>query len=193
MDNFTALHPLDDFFGDVNIPKSGKGVTVTSIEGLGIVQVFASKGKAEVVEKALGIKETPGVASATRSYTALPICPGQWVLVSAKPDPKDFAGSIAKKLKKNGYVSEQTDSRVILRLSGSRARELMQKGCRLDLHPSVTSKGWCAQTQMAQIGVLLHQIDAKPTYDLYVYSGFARDFADWLLHTGSQLDIGFSR
>ena len=45
MGNFTALHPLDEFFGEVSTPKSGKGVTVTSIEGHGIVQVFCFEGQ----------------------------------------------------------------------------------------------------------------------------------------------------
>jgi len=69
----------------------------------------------------------------------------------------------------------------------------MQKGCRLDLHPSVASKGWCAQTQVAQTGALLHQVDDKPTYHVSVYSGFAQHFAEWLHHTGMQLGISFSR
>ena len=114
-------------------------------------------------------------------------------MISAGSNPKDFADGLRAKLKKNGYVSEQSDARVIFSLSGPRVREMMQKGCRLDLHPSVTQKGWCAQTQMAQAGVIIHQSDDAPTYDILVYSGFAQHFAEWLAHTGAQLGIGFAR
>ncbi|MEO0910035.1 MAG: sarcosine oxidase subunit gamma family protein [Pseudomonadota bacterium] len=192
MVSFAPTHPLDEFFSRVSSGGNGD-VQVQSVEGHGLVQVFASKGKTAAVEKALAIKETPGEATHHRSYHAIPLAPGQWFLISAKPDPKNFAGGLSKKLKKDGYVSEQADSRVLLRLSGDRVGEMMQKGCRLDLHPSVTGKGWCAQTQIAQCGVILHQIDDKPTYDILVYSGFAQHFAEWLEHTGAQLGISFSR
>jgi len=71
-------------------------------------------------------------------------------------------------------------------LVGALARDLMARGCRLDLHASVARKGFCAQTQMAQVGVLIHQVSDAPAYDLYVYSGFARSFWHWLTETAAQ-------
>lgn len=186
-------HPLDAFFENIEPGKNQTGITVENRIGHDIVQVFAANGKTAQVEKALGIRQSPGKASVTGNFTALPVSPGQWLVVSAKPEPEGFAKGIAGKLKKNGHVSGQGGSRVILRLSGAKVRELMQKGCRLDLHPSVARKGFCAQTQMAQTGVLIHQVDDKPTYDLLIYSGFAHDFAKWLHHTGAQLGIRFSK
>lgn len=192
MAKFATTHPLDEFYAQ--LPTSdGKGVSVKTIDGRAIVQVFASNGKTSAVERALKIKETPGKATVADDFTAIPLSPGQWMLVSAKANPKAFVDDLRAKLKKNGYVSEQSDARVIFRMSGPRAAEMMQKGCRLDLHPSEAKKGWCAQTQMAQAGVIIHQTDDKPSYDILVYSGFAQHFAEWLLHTGAQLGIQFSR
>jgi len=192
VDMFVA-HPLKQFFETLGTP-AGKGVSVESMENRAIIQVFAAKGKTAAVERALTIKQTPGKSSTSAGYTAIPVAPGQWILISAKPDRNEkFRSDIQSKLKKNGYVSEQSDSRVIFRLTGPRVVELMQKGCRLDLHPSSTGKGWCAQTQMAQMGAIIHQFDEKPGYDILVYSGFARDFAEWLEHTGIQLGIQFKR
>ena len=191
-DMFEA-HPLEQFFETLKTP-AGKGVSVQSIEKRAIIQVFASKGKTATVERALKIKQTPGRSSTHTGYAAIPVAPGQWMLVSDKADTNGkFASDIKAKLKNNGYVSEQSDSRVIFRLTGPRVVELMQKGCRLDLHPSATGKGWCAQTQMAQMGVIIHQLDDKPSYDVMVYSGFARDFAEWVEHTAAQLGVSFKR
>lgn len=192
MADFKTASPLDAFFDTLGSQSTG-GVNVKASTGHGVVQVFAVKGKTAAVERALGIKETPGQATAKSDYTAIPLSPGEWMLVSSKPDSKGFAQAIGNKLKNNGYVSEQSDARVIFSLSGPKARDLMIKGCRLDLHPSVTGKGWCAQTQMAQVGVVVHQTSDEPGYDLLVYSGFAQHFAEWLLHTGLQLGISFSR
>ncbi len=188
-----AAHPLEQFFEGLKTPP-GDGVLVRSIEGKGIIHLFAAKGKTAAIERALKIKETPGKASIANGFNAIPMAPGQWILVSGRGDVRGtFAADIAVKVKKIGYVSEQSDSRVTFRVNGPRVIELLQKGCRLDLHPDNIGKGWCAQTQMAQIGVLIHQIDEKPTFDLYVYSGFAREFAEWLEYTGAQLGITFSR
>ncbi len=193
MAEMQTVHPLDQFFANLKTP-SGAGVSVESIEGRGILQVFAAKGKNTAVERALKIKQSPGKSTISTGYTAISVSPGQWLLISGKEKPEGaFAEEIKGKLKKNGYVSEQSGSRVIFRLTGPRVVELMQKGCRLDLHPSSTGKGWCAQTQMAQIGTIIHQFDDKPNYDILAYSGFARDFAEWLEHTGAQLGIAFKR
>jgi hypothetical protein len=42
---------------------------------------------------------------------------------------------------------------------------------------------------IAQIGVLLHQCDERPTYDLYLLAGYAVDFLDWL--TASAAEFGY--
>lgn len=187
-----AVSPLGQF--DAPEVSGETGVSLEIILDRGMAQIFAAKGKTGAVERALKIKETPGKATSLSEYTAIPLTKGQWLLISSAPASKGgFVPGLKAKLKKNGFASEQSDSRVIFRLSGNRVVELMQKGCRLDLDPSVTGKDWCGQTQMAQIGVILHQIDEGPVYDLYVYSGFARDFAEWLYHSGAQFGISFKK
>lgn len=193
MADFAAAHPLDHFF-EYDAVDNGSGVSVRIARpDRAIVQVFAARGKTSVVERVLKIKESPGKATLARNFSAIPLAPAQWMLISANPSGAEFCESMGRKLKSAGYVSEQSDSRVIFSLSGPRVVELMQKGCRLDLHPSATGKGWCAQTQIAQCGVIILQTSDDPTYDILVYSGFARSFAEWLLHTGAQLGIHFSR
>ena len=79
-----------------------------------------------------------------------------------------------------GWVRDHNEGRAVLRLSGRSARDVLAKGCRLDLHPRAFRPGMCAQTAIAQIGVLLHQVDERPTYDLYVAATYALDFFEWL-------------
>jgi methylglutamate dehydrogenase subunit D len=97
--------------------------------------------------------------------------------------------SLRVRLGERAAVAEQSHGRVVLRLAGPRARDVLAKGCRLDLHPRVFTPGMCAQTVIAQIGVLLHQCDELPTYDLYVFSGYALDFLEWL--TSSAAEFGY--
>lgn len=188
---FETRHPLDAYLADRPAAPKAPGITVEIRRGHAMGNVFAVSGKTPAVEKALKIKGTPGTATSSKDYSALPLSPGQWLLVSSTPADHRFGEKIAKRLKGSGYYSEQSDSRVIFRISGRNARELMSKGCRLDLHPAKAKAGFCAQTQMAQIGVLIHQVEDAPVYDLFVYSGFARGFAEWLNHTGAQHGIRF--
>ena len=184
--------PLDVFHSTAQNSKGSAGVHLEDRRKRGIVQIFAKNGKTRAVERALKIKETPGKSTQQKDFAAMPVSPGQWLLVSQRANA-GFAKSIARKLKGIGYVSEQSDSRVIFRISGPNARELMQKGCRLDLHPTVAKTGFCGQTQMAQMGVLIHQVDDAPTYDVLVYSGFAQDFAEWLHHSAAEFGVKVSK
>ncbi len=162
------------------------GVSIEIASRLALLQLFAKKGKGRELEKLLGIGTSAGKAAVAEGFVALPLAPEQWMLVAKDSADGSFHKTIAAKIAGIGYVSEQSDSRVCFRISGKHARNLMSRGCRLDLHPDVVSPGFCAQTTMAQIGVLLHQLDDNPDYDLYVYSGFARSFMDWLEHTAAQ-------
>ena len=180
MADFEPTHPLGN---DTSLSNGGVEITAEPVAWM--VQLFASNGKGAAVEKALGISGKPGQASKTRNFTALPVSPDQWMLVAPQKTTTTTA-SLIKKIGKNGYVSEQSDSRVRFHISGPHARDLMARGCRLDLHDDLTGKGFCAQTSMAQVGVLLHQTEDHAEYDLYVYSGFARSFWHWLKETAAQ-------
>jgi len=153
-----------------------------------MVQVFARKLRMQGVAAVL-LGAEPGKATVTERWTALPLAPGQWMLSAAAGGDGNFLQALAAELGDTVYLSEQSHGRVIIRVSGLQARELMQKGCRLDLHPTVVSAGFCAQTSIAQTGVLIHQVDDAPTYDLHIYSGFAQSFWHWL--TGAAAALGY--
>lgn len=189
MSNMEKINPLGDLSQIINAPQSHMdthlAVTIRQIPAM--VQLFAKHGQSDTVLKKLDIKTLPSRAGDSKILTALPTAPSQWLLVSKELTESDFAPTIENKINNLGYVSEQSDSRICIRVSGKKAHELMSRGCRLDLHPMATNEGFCAQTNMAQIGVLIHQVDNKPTYDLFVYSGFARSFWHWITETAKSL------
>jgi len=180
MAEFAPTHPL----GDISTIEKAE-ITCAVRPVTFAAQLFASAGKADAFAKRVGATIKPGLCSANGDLTLMPLAPGQWMAISQKsPAPK--LADLEKKIGKLGYASQQTDARICIRVSGPKARELMSRGCRLDLHPDVTGKGFCAQTPMAQVGVLLNQVDDMPVYDLYLYSGFARSFWHWLEQTAAQ-------
>jgi sarcosine oxidase subunit gamma len=77
-------------------------------------------------------------------------------------------------------LSDISDARTVLSLSGLRARDVLEKGCGLDLHPRAFETGHCAQTRLARAAVLLHQTGDAPAYDIYVAWSFAAYLWVWL-------------
>lgn len=117
--------------------------------------------------------------------TALWLGPDEWWIV-AQADAARTRDKLAKALGSlTAAVTDVSESRTCLRVSGPRARDLLSKGCPLDLHPRLFDAGACAQSVLAKTGVTLHQTagDAArggPSFDLYVVRSFADYLWRWL-------------
>jgi heterotetrameric sarcosine oxidase gamma subunit len=155
-------------------------VVIAERRGLALVQVLARRGREETVAASLGLDPAPGVASRTPAGTALWLAPGAWLVVAQNVDDGALYQRLLDRLGGLATVVDQSHGRAVLRLAGARTRDVLAKGCRLDLHARGFTPGMCAQTVIAQIGVLLHQCDEIPIYDLYVPAGYAVDFLEWL-------------
>jgi sarcosine oxidase subunit gamma len=166
-------------------------VVIAERPGLALVQVLARPGQEQAVAARLGFDPAPGRASETPAGTALWLAPGTWMVVAQDAEDGGLCRRLRERLGDRAAVVDQSHGRAVLRLAGPRSRDVLAKGCRLDLHPRVFTPRMCAQTVIAQIGVLLHQCDETPTYDLYVFPGYALAFLEWL--TSSAAEFGYPR
>ena len=164
-------------------------VVIAERRGLSLVQVTARRGQEQAVAERLGCDPAPRLASRIAAGTALWLAPGAWMVVAEGLAEGTLYQSLLDELQGLAAVIDQSHGRVALRLSGPRARDVLAKGCRLDLHPRVFTPGMCAQSAIAQIGVLLHQRDEDPIYDLYLFAGYALGFLEWL--TSSAAEFGY--
>ena len=90
---------------------------------------------------------------------------------------------------RHGAVTEVSDGRTVICLSGARAREVLAKGCGLDFHPRVFGPGRCAQSALARAPVIVHQTDEGPSYELYVDASFAAYLWAWLEDAAGEYDL----
>lgn len=107
--------------------------------------------------------------------------PDEWLVVT--PAGKQSAVESALREAMAGQhvsIVDGSDARTTIRLHGIDARNVLMKGCPLDLHPRVFGPGQCAQSILAKADVLIHQVDDAPTYDIYVLCSFSRYLWDWL-------------
>ncbi|MEM8987796.1 MAG: sarcosine oxidase subunit gamma family protein [Pseudomonadota bacterium] len=167
----------------------GDGLHLWDRGRVGFFQILARKGRTGAVATALGFDEAPRLASHGVYGTAFATTPGEWVLVCNDDEASETLRTVSGALVGSGYVSDQSFGRAAFRLSGVKARLVLAKGCALDWSPSVRGAGACAQTSMAGIGVIIHQIDDAPTYDLYCYAGFADSFWRWLICAGEEFGV----
>ena len=83
-------------------------------------------------------------------------------------------------------ITDVSHSRCIIGLSGTKAREILQKGCSLDLHPKAFGVDNCAQSHLGRCHILLHQITTEPCYELYIHRSFALYAYRWLEDAASE-------
>ena len=136
------------------------------------------------VHAALGsaLPEVPGrVAGDPDGRHALWLGPDEWLVMG----PAGTAGEIEAAVRSaagDAFVVtvDVSANRLAFELSGPAARELLESGCPVDLHPRAFRAGFCAQTLLARAGVLLHQVSDEPRYRVWIRPSFARYLAAWL-------------
>jgi len=109
--------------------------------------------------------------------------PDEWLLTSTIGTPEELEARVGSAvLPLGGSATDVSAQRIGLRLTGARVRDLLAKGCSIDLHPRVFGRGSSAQTTLGQAGVVLLALsDAGDDYLVLVRSSFAGYLADWLL------------
>ena len=79
-----------------------------------------------------------------------------------------------------GQAVDLSANRTILELSGGRAREVLEKSCRADLHPRAFGIGTAIVTQLGPVPVILHH-SSEEAYRVYPRASFADYLVRWLL------------
>jgi sarcosine oxidase, subunit gamma len=109
--------------------------------------------------------------------------PDEWLLSSITETPEQLEARVrAAVLPLGGSATDVSAQRIGLWLTGARVRDVLARGCSIDLHPRVFGRGSSAQTMLGQAGVVLLGLsDAGDDYVVLVRSSFAGYLADWLL------------
>ncbi len=139
-------------------------------------------------EKALGfsLPIVPNTVTTKGKKAALWMGPDEWLITTPIDQVVRMLDTMSKALESHhAAVIDVSDSRDIISLSGDNARDVLKKGCGLDLHPKAFTIGQCAQTSLALGHVMIHQTaeDKKTkaaSYHLYVHRSFAEYTWAWL-------------
>ncbi len=140
-----------------------------------IVEVAARRGRA--------VSAMPGAgrAATTPWGEALSIAPETWLVLSEKRDnanPPHLDEAI---------VVDQSSAYAVFIVTGAKAREMLAKGCRVDLHPRAFPVGAVARTVIAQIPAIVHRV-TEDGYRLLAPSSLAHSFHQFLRHAGAEYE-----
>jgi len=172
--------------------KGQAGLVATLLDGFGLATLIAEPGTAtallaRAVQGRLGIvlPEMPRAAQAA-AHDLVWAGPGQWLLRTASRD--GFAGLLGE-LSAHAAVSDQSDARAAVRLSGPRVRDVLAKGVMLDLHPTAFAVGDAALTSVAYVGVHLWRLADGPdgsVFEIMVARSMAGSFWSWVAASAAE-------
>ena len=135
---------------------------------------------------------TPNTTAAADALLAIWLGPDEWLLLAERQESGSLVAEMQAEL--TGHLASVVDistGQTVIRLRGPSTRDVLARGCALDLDPAVFAPGACAQTLLARAQVLLLAVDSAPTVDVIVRRSFAPYVAAWLEDAGSQHGLRF--
>jgi len=131
-----------------------------------------------------GLPTSPNTVTTAGAYAVLWLGPDEWLVVgpdTGVPGASALVSALREALDgERGSAVDVSANRTTVEVNGPRARDVLENGCPLDLHPRVFYPGRCAQTVLARTQVVLWQTGPQPSYRLLVRGSFADYLATWL-------------
>jgi len=112
---------------------------------------------------------------------ALAVRPERWLLLSAPAAPGTTAGSWERAVGGAAAVIDLSSALTAWHLAGTAVREMLTRGCRLDLRHEAFAPGRAAATVIAQVSVILTALPAGVL--LLTPASTAGYFHEWLAST----------
>lgn len=195
MAELSRAHPLEAWAATWEDLPGTVAITVEPYVAMTDVRTAAA-GPQLTAALGVALPAAPNTWLPAGAGRAIWLGPDEWLLTSPAERPEQLVDRIrAGMLPFGGAVVDVSAQRITLRLRGARARDILTKGCSIDLHPRSFGRGSSAQTTLGQAGVLLLALsDRGDDYAVLVRSSFAGYLADWLedaaleftITTGSQ-------
>jgi sarcosine oxidase, subunit gamma len=179
MAELLRTHPLQAWSAAFEELPDTVGVTVEPF----VAMVDVRLGDAAPVAPGVDLPTAPNTWVSTATGRAVWLGPDEWLLTSTTETPEELEARVRSAvLPLGGSATDVSAQRIGLRLTGPLVRDVLVKGCSVDLHPRSFRRGSSAQTALAQAGVVLLALsDAGDDYVVLVRSSFAGYLADWLL------------
>lgn len=186
MAELTRTHPLEAWADAFAALPDSVGVTVDPFVAMVDVRLGVPAACSDV-----DLPTAPNTWVPTDAGCAVWLGPDEWLLTSTAETPEELEARVrAAVVPLGGSAADVSAQRITLRLTGSRVRDVLARGCAIDLHPRVFNRGRSAQTTLGLAGVVLLALsDTGDDYLVLVRSSFAGYLADWLLDAALEFTV----
>jgi len=153
------------------------------LRGLGSDRKFMAAAK-----QALGIElpRSPRTSVSWGEIKVLWLSIDQWLILAPRARAAELLSALNKSLAGiHALAVDVSDMRAVIRLEGEGAREVLMKGCSLDLLSGEYAPGTVRRMRFAEIAALLHAIE-DDVFDVYVFRSYADYAWDYLLATARE-------
>lgn len=177
--------------------KGASGVALSHISDIALVQVMARRGRnadvAKAAKKLFGAEPPAALKiSSGKTVTLVWSGPDQFLAFSQLPKTSPSIDEMEQAFSGSASLSNQSDGRCLIRISGPNARDALAKMTSLDLHDSVFPVGSAATTSIDHTAVNFWReaddASANPAYVALVFTSFADTL--WHLFVESSLEYG---
>lgn len=174
--------------GRFGVSSGQPGVTITERRHLTLLHV---EHRDDDAESPLAIATAVGFPLPRAGQTAekdgrrvIWLGPSRSLISTSGSSADGLSDAIASSVP-NAAVNDISSSRVVLRLSGPNARDVLAAGCPFDLHESVFKAGMTATTNVGHYTAILDCIDTD-TIDVYVARSYGVSFWQWLIEAAEE-------
>jgi sarcosine oxidase subunit gamma len=178
-----AAHLAEQFAAaEVSGPRA---VRIREVPFLTMLGVRALPGSAAAgrIETRLGasLPSACGAVTTGDGLSVLWLSPDEFLVMSDEQRPAPLTAALVEALQgEPGSATDLSANRTTFELGGPTAREVLEKGCPLDLHPRAFEVGTAYVTLVGSVPVILWKVEEE-TYRILPRSSFADFLGRWLL------------
>jgi len=183
---------LHDRFERATVTGS-RGVRLSERPFLTMVGLRVRPGSATRgdVESRLGVRlpSRCGAVSDRGDLAVLWLSPDEFLLVSEERSGDELVQDLSRLVEGTAdAVVDLSANRTTFVLAGASARQLLAKGCPLDLHPRTFAPGTAVTTSIGRVQVILHQV-ADDAYRIHPRASFADHLGRWLVDAMAEFRV----
>ncbi|MBZ9861898.1 sarcosine oxidase subunit gamma [Mesorhizobium sp. CA12] len=172
------------------------GVALTEIRDFNLVQVMARRGKATEMAKAAKARfgvASPETPKAVDTADAALIWSGPDQFLVLSNGGKHTIEALAPVFVGSASLSDQSHARVLISISGEKARTMLAKLSSIDLHPDVFAVGVAAATSMDHTSITLwrdkDRANGQAVFNLLVFATFAESLWHTILDSAAEYGV----
>ena len=135
------------------------------------------------VERALGVAvpRPSGLATVNGSVTVFALGPDEWLIRTGPDEEAQWLARLeAAAAASCSAVVMVSDAWRAFTVTGPETLDVLAQATGVDLHPCAFPTGRAVRAAFARITALMHRLDDRPSFDVYVNASFARYAGRWI-------------